>query len=287
MRVHLATSLFGALLTAFLAVPALAQPTVTSLSPAAVPPGKTVEVTLVGTKLDDPLSIWTSFPAKVEPVPPAEAKPGQTKRVVKITADATAGVGVGGLVVATAEGATDVLFVMVDDLPSTADNGANQAFAQAQALTLPTAVDGVSDGPRFDYYKFDVQAGQRVAVEAVAGRLAQDFDPVIRLLDATGKELLLADDDAALGSDCRFAHTFQAAGQYVVEIRDNQYRGGGKYRLRVGDFPLVSTAYPLGVQAGVAAKVGFAGPTSEAVPQVDVNAPPTAAGGRISIGGKM
>ncbi|HND54647.1 MAG TPA: PPC domain-containing protein, partial [Pirellulaceae bacterium] len=51
--------------------------------------------------------------------------------------------------------------------------------------------------------------------------------------------------------------------------------------------PLVSTAYPLGVQAGVAAKVGFAGPTSEAVPQVDVNAPPTAAGGRISIGGKM
>ena len=90
MRVHLATSLFGALLTAFLAVPALAQPTVTSLSPAAVPPGKTVEVTLVGTKLDDPLSIWTSFPAKVEPVPPAEAKPGQTKRVVHYLGDHTA-----------------------------------------------------------------------------------------------------------------------------------------------------------------------------------------------------
>ncbi|MFO0906549.1 MAG: PPC domain-containing protein [Pirellulales bacterium] len=265
---------------------AVAQPVLSSTTPGAVAPGKTVDLVLQGQKLDDPLTLWSSFPGKFELVPLADPKPGQTTRTVKVTLDPAVPVGVGGIMVATPAGSSETLLLLVDDLPSVADNGQNQAPVQAQALTLPIAVDGVSDGSRFDYYKFSVQAGQRVAVEVYAGRLAQDYDPVLRLLDATGKELISADDDAGLGADCRFAHTFQAAGDYLIEIRDNQYRGGGRYRLRVGDFPLASTAFPLAVQAGTTAKVGGAGPEMEGAAQADVAVPAPMAGERLPVGVK-
>jgi len=265
---------------------AWAQPAVTAVAPGAVTPGKTVELTLQGSKLDDPLNVWASFPGKIELVPLKEPKPGQTTRTVKVTLEANVPVGIGGLIVATPDGVTDPILLMVDDLASVADDGKNQAVAQAQLLTLPVAVDGVSDGSRFDYYKFAGQAGQRVAVEVFAARLGQDFDPVIRLLDAAGKELAVADDDAAAGADCRLGLTLPAAGEYFVEVRDNQFRGGGRYRLRVGDFPLAATAFPLGVQAGTTGKVGAAGVAVEGVAALDVAVPAERAGEQLSVGVK-
>lgn len=276
----LATGLGGAAST-------WAQPVLSSTTPGALVPGQTSELKLLGQKLDDPLTVWTSFPGTVEVLPPAEAKPGQTQRTIKVKLEANVPVGVGGLIVATPEGASETLLLLVDDLPSVADNGQNQSVAQAQAVTLPVAVDGVSDGSRFDYYKFTAQAGQRVTIEVFAGRLGQDYDPVVRLLDGSGKELLYADDDPALGPDCRAAWTAPAAGEYVLEIRDNQYRGGGRYRLRMGDFPLIATAYPLGVSAGATAKVGAAGVGAETIPPLDVAPPAPMAGQRVGIGLKV
>lgn len=266
---------------------ASAQVVLSQVRPQAVAPGKTIDLTLSGQKLDDPLTVWTSFPAKVEVTPVAEPKPGQTTRTVKITLEAGVPVGVGGIGVATAEGASDVVLLAIDDLASVAESGANVSAAAAQELALPAAVDGASDGARSDFYKFNAQAGQRVAIEALAGRIGQPYDPVLRLFDPQGKEVALADDDAALGPDARIAYVCPAAGAYVIEIRDNQYRGGGSYRLRVGDFPLVSSAYPLGVQVGAATKVGFATPTGEALPPVDLTAPSDSAGRRLSVGAKL
>ena len=59
--------------------PVLAQPALTSSTPAAVAPGKTIDLVLTGQKLDDPLQIWSSFPAKIELVPLAEPKPGAVR----------------------------------------------------------------------------------------------------------------------------------------------------------------------------------------------------------------
>lgn len=266
---------------------ASAQVTLSQVRPQAVAPGKTIDVTLTGAKLDEPLSVWTSFPAKVEIVPLAEPKPGQTTRVCKITVEAGVPVGIGGISVATAEGVSDVALMLVDDAPSVAENGQNVSAAAAQELALPTAVDGVSDGARSDFYKFSAQAGQRVALEVFAARLGQTYDPVVRLFDPSGKEVALADDDAALGPDARLAYICPAAGSYVVEIRDNQYRGGGNYRLRVGDFPLVTTAFPLGVQVGTPAKVGFVTAGGEQLPPVDVSLPSDVAGRRVPLGAKL
>ena len=241
----------------------LAQPSVTHSTPRAVTPGKTVELTLHGDKLTGPLEVWTSFPASVE------LAGGDAKNLkCKITLDASVPLGVGGVVVGNAAGGSDPLFLVIDDLASVADNGKNHGIEQAQELTSPVAVDGVSDGVVFDYYKVSLKAGQRISVETLAGRISSTFDPIMRLLTPAGGEIAAADDDPALGADCRLSHVAQADCVIIVEVGDSKFAGGARYRLRVGDFPLVSTVYPLGGRVGSTTTFGFAGPAVEGVEPV-------------------
>ncbi len=283
MRIRtLSVSLSIALLTHTLC----AQPTVSSVVPGAAQPGKTIDLTLSGAKLDDPLHVWTSFPAKIEVVPGEANKKDLTTRICKVTLDASAPVGIGGLIVGTATGASDVYFFMVDDLDSLADNGNNHSTPMAQSVALPIAIDGASDGSKFDYYKFSAKAGQRLSAEVVAARMGSPFDAVLRLLDATGRELLLVDDDGSYGADCRFSIVAPADGEYVVELRDNKY-GGGRYRLRLGDFPLVSVPYPLGARFGSMARVGFTGPASEGAAPLFVKVPEQVPSGQVLVNARF
>src|SRR6185295_2881902 len=102
--------------------------------------------------------------------------------------------GVGAIIVTTSAGQSDPLFLMVDDLPSVADNGNNHTVETAQEIPPQAAVDGTSEGPVFDFYKFTAKAGQRISIEVVATRLGSDFDPVLRLLTVAGQEVALIDD---------------------------------------------------------------------------------------------
>lgn len=264
-----------------------AQPAMTHAVPAAARPGQTVDITLYGAKLDGALNIWCSFPAKIELVPVPVEQKDVASRVCKVTLDPQVPVGIGGILVANPSGTSDPLFLMVDDLASVADNGQNHAAAQAQALTLPVAVDGACDGTAFDFYKFAAKKDQRVSVEVIAARMASTLDPIIRLLDSTGKELLLADDDASFGADCRFSIAIPADGEYVLEVRDNQFRGGGRYRLRVGDFPLVSAPYPLGGRFGSTMRFRFSGPMADTAAPVFLRLPDDGPAGRQQIAAKV
>lgn len=270
-----------------LASNAWSQPTLTQAVPGAAAPGKTVEITLQGSKLDQPLRVWSSFPAQIEAVPGDVNQKGKATLLCKVTLPADAPCGIGAVMVATSEGLSDPLFIMVDDLPSVADNGNNHTLETAQEIVPLAAVDGTCDGTTFDYYKFTAKGGQRLSVEVVSTRLGSDFDPVLRLLDAAGRELMMVDDDLSLGADCRLSQTFPADGVYILELRDNRYKAGGRYRLRVGDFPLVSTPLPLGVPAGGAMLVSAAGPLTEGIPGVIVQAPYGSLGGRLLYSAKL
>jgi hypothetical protein len=230
---------------------ACAQVSVQSLAPQAAAPGKTTEVVVRGSKLDEPLRVWTSFPAQVQVVQENVEAKGRAEVKLQVTIDAATPPQVGGLFVATADGVSSPAFYMIDDLPSVADNGKNRSLAEAQEIPLLAAVDGIVDGAQPDCFKLNVAAGQRIAVEVVAARVGSDLDPILRLVDANGKVLVTADDDLSAGSDGRFAHTFTAAGTYYLQLRDVRYRGGPgfRYRLRVGDFPIGAAVFPLGVTA--------------------------------------
>lgn len=262
-----------------------AQPTLTGVSPNAVAPGKTIEVSLTGTNLDDPLTFWSSVPGKFELLPGEAGKKGQTARKLRVTLEPSTPVGLGGLVAATRAGASDPLFLMVDDLESVADNGANHSLATAQALTFPVAVDGAGDPTQLDFYKFSGQAGQRVSFEVVAQRLGSPYDGVLRVLDASGKELAVIDDDPGSGADPRLSLTLPADGDYIVELRENKY-GGGRYRLRVGDFPIVSVPYPLGGRLGSTTRIGFLGKAAEGVEAIILKLPDQA-GSRLPVSARF
>lgn len=240
-------------------------PTLTHVRPGAVAPGRTTELVLKGTHLSGPLRLWTSFPSQVEwveastaagDVGSTDAAAAQEAREMEVrcrlTLPAGAAGGIGGLVIATPQGLSDMYFLMVDELPSLAEADDNHSPSQAQRLTLPIAVDGQSEGTLSDYFQFEARRGERIACEVVATRLGWDYDAVLRIVGPDGAECLLQDDDPATGADARGVFLAPQDGWYQVELRDNRYQAGGRYRLRLGNFPLLTSAHPLVLPAGVA-----------------------------------
>jgi hypothetical protein len=149
--------------------------------------------------------------------------------------------------VATGKGISNVRLMLIDDLPSSVDNANNHTPAAAQLVSPGSAVDGVCEVEASDFYKFTATAGQRISAEVVARRLGSVLDPILRVLDAQGRELAYSDDEPGVSSDSRLSYTCPAAGDYFLEVRDVRYLGGGdyRYRLRIGEFPLVTAAFPL------------------------------------------
>lgn len=258
-----------------------AAPTVTATVPQAAAPGQTVDLKIRGTNLAGPTQFWTSFPVEAQlpgDIAGNGTNAGEVVYRLKVPADAPPGVH--ALRIATAGGVSNLKLFAVDDLPSIAQVKPNQTIAAAQALMLPAAVDGAVDNlTRGDFYKFQAAAGQRISIEVLARRLGSPLDSTLRLLDGKGKELAYNDDAPGLGSDSSLSYTFKEAGEYIVQVWDIQYRGGPTYlyRLRIGDFPCVTVPYPMGIQRGVSANVGFAGITAQEAVPIPLNVAPTAA----------
>ena len=257
-------------------------PSVSRTTPFAIAPGKTVDLSLYGNGLQGPTAFWSSFPGLT-----AQFTEGNSDRATsRVTLPPEAQVGIGAFRVATRGGVSNLYLFMVDDLPSVAERGGNTTAAAAQELVPPVAVDGTSQSLGSDYYRFEAKRGQRVSVEVVATRLGSALDPVLRLLDAAGRELACADHTPGAAGDCRFAHTFDADGQYLVELRDVGYEGGDayRYRLRVGDFPLAVVPFPLGGRRGSAGMFSFLGEGCADVPPAVVVLP--AHGARFMLGAR-
>ena len=173
--------------------------------------------------------MWTSFKAGVEII--EGDKPGMRLMVPGQTP-----AGIGAIRWITTNGVSSIRLVLMDPLPPVVSDGRNHTVAAAQTLQPPVAVDGGCDELTADFYRLTVRAGQRLTFEVVAQRLGSPLDARLRLLDAQGRELA-ANDDAS-GTDPVLAHTFAAAGECLVELRDTRHQGGPKhrYRLRIGEF---------------------------------------------------
>ena len=269
----------------------LAQsPSISHTIPAAVASGQPTDIVFFGGNLAAPSGIWWSMPGEAVLTPGLEkngTEPGQIS--YRVTVPTTVPVGIYGMRIATGQGISNARLVMVDDLPSTLDNGNNKTIAAAQEITVPGAVDGACEPESFDFYKFQGVAGQRITAEVVARRLGYPLDPVIRLLDSSGRELAYSDDAPGIGADCRLAYTIPAAGTYFFELRDIRYQGGGthRYRLRIGNFPLSVTAYPLGGRRGSGAKLELAGYSTDELPSFTVPIPADGAADRLAIAARF
>lgn len=170
----------------------------------------------------------------------SSAKPSDRVAPLQASISGKCPIGIYGLRVATEEGISNPLLFMVDDLPTLNSLRDNHAIETAQPVVLPTAIDGVTESGKADYFQFSGTADQWVSVEAVATRLGTKLDPVIRVLDQAGRELAFVDDSPALSGDCHLRIQLPKTGTYFVAVEDSAMGGNSAYayRLRIGDFPL-------------------------------------------------
>ncbi len=250
------------------------EPVINGTVPGAVAPGSSLPLQINGGNLAPAKKLWLSFPAEAglaEGIDKNGENPGQVTYRVNVPPNTPCGIQ--AMRVVTDKGVSPLRFLFIDDLPSIASVGSNVQQAAAQTVSIPTAIDGSVAGLSWQYFKFPAQAGQRLSIEVLARRIGSSLDPMIRLLDIKGRELAYNDDTPGLNSDSSLVYTFKDAGEYIIELRDIKY-GAGFYRLRIGDFPVATVAYPLAIQRGTAANVTLAGfgvdglaPISVAVPQ--------------------
>jgi hypothetical protein len=264
-------------------------PSITFTVPLAIKPGQTNDLKLQGGALAGPTELWTSFPAQssLKPDVPMNGM-NAAECVYAVTVPSDVPVGIYGVRVATANGVSPIRIVLIDDLPSLAQAAGNNTPAGAQALTLPVAVDGQVGNLSQHYFKFTVAAGRFVSFDLLARRIGSTLDPMIRLLDAKGRELAYSDDVPGLRSDSRLCYQFKDAGEYMLEVRDIRFQGSGNhfFRLRIGDFPCVTVPYPLAAKKGAPANVNFAGLNLDGVQPTAVNFPAGAPFDWASVGAK-
>ncbi|MDB5348341.1 MAG: putative subtilase-type serine protease precursor [Schlesneria sp.] len=249
------------------------EPSVNSTVPGAVTSGASTILQLNGGNLAPIKKLWTSFPCEsvlAEGIDKNGENPGQVTYKLNIPGDVACGVH--AMRVVTDKGVSPLRFLIVDDLPSIPSAGSNTTFAAAQVISVPTAVDGTVPNLSWQFFKFPAQPGQRIAIEVLARRIGSSLDPMIRLMDTKGRELAFNDDTPGLSGDASLVYTFKDAGEYIIELRDIKY-GAGAYRLRIGDFPIATVAYPLAIQRGTTANVTLAGFNVDGLQPVPVTIP--------------
>jgi hypothetical protein len=135
------------------------------------------------------------------------------------------------------------------------DNEPNDTFDKAFDTFLPAILVGAISRPGdVDLFKIQVRAGQRLAFDFSPGDIGSQLLSVVEIVDP-GMAVL------ASYTDSSFGHTFAKAGTYYIRVSDYQRKGSANhiYRIKVGEFPVVSRVYPLGIRRGETAKVQLAG----------------------------
>jgi hypothetical protein len=175
----------------------------------------------------------------------------------------------------------------LDTLPQRLEEEPNNSPEDAQRVALPAIVNGRIDRPGdWDVFRFDGRAGDQIVAEVMARRLGSPLDSLLKLTDASGRQLAFNDDheDKAAGlnthhADSWLSATLPAKGTYYLRLGDAQHKGGGEYayRLRISpprpDFELRVVPSSINVR-GVASvpitvyalrKDGFSGEISLAI----------------------
>jgi hypothetical protein len=246
--------------------------------------GATVEVTFHGFSLENPREILFYEPGihAVDFVP--LPKPGDGFRVkFQIAPDCPRGEHV--LRVRTATAFSDAVTFWVSPFPTVNEAetkiGENDAIQKAQPVPLNSTVEGqILPGPDMDrdYYRVQVEKGQRISVEVEAARLGTlhfggENDLAVRILDSDGKEIGKNDDSALYVQDPVLSLIAPRSGSYFVEIQQKLFEPPRQawYRAHIGTFSRPTAIYPAGGQAGTVIEAKILGdPAGDRVEHVSL-----------------
>ena len=264
-------------------------PTIESLAPRGVPQGATRTLTVEGYNLRGASVVHFSDPAVrgrvVEvtkmpdvPEPPRLGAAGLISTVdlgpqppryqvrTEVTVDANADVGPVRFRFATQFGTSPAGKLLIEPEFHVASEGGLDHENDSNAdhplqAPLPAILAGVISEPGdTDYFSITVEAGQELVFEKGGMKIGSKIKPIIDLLAADHAPVRLGARQRDRAGRA-FAHRFEEAGTYLVRVSDYQKEGGQDhfYRLKVGDYPMVESAYPLGVRRGETTTVALKG----------------------------
>ena len=220
---------------------ALAQISLSAISPQALAPGKTTRVELQGNHFKSPLRLGSSIPLETQWIS-VEA----TKAIAEVRLPAETTLGPRSIWLACEDSISEPFQILIDDLDSILDNGSNHSNAHPQEIPIPCAVDGRSDAAKSDFYQIHLPANASVSIDCVAERIGSGMDTVVRFWSKDGK-LIQQADDMLSSTDSQIRFTASVEAEYLIEVVDNHYAGGMPYRLRISDAPLSPVPYPLAI----------------------------------------
>ena len=256
------------------------RPVLYAALPDGVPRGESVQMTLCGADLQPVEAVRISTPgvtAQVLP-PPKGRKPSPRQVTLKLTAAKDAPPGMHQLRVVTPGGVSNALRFFVSTLPETIESEPNDTPLQATELgSLPVAVSGMLNrGMDRDCFRFSARRGQVLVLDLFARRL----HPYVWAQRPGWLEGLFTVWEAPRGRKLpgslrpvAYAHHFPGRqdpllvlevprdGDYVVEVRDELYRGRAQfsYRLVIGRVPYAMGAFPPAVLPGSRVSVDLLG----------------------------
>jgi hypothetical protein len=228
---------------------------------------------------------------KEEPKPEGRRGRGRrgnsSKIKVKFTVAADAVPGVRDFRIMTPHGASTVGQLVVARDRIVSETAENDTPEKAQEIALPATVCGtIEKAEDLDFYKFKVEAGTALTFHVRSQRLMNRLhdmqsrvDPMITLRNSTGGTLATGENYYA--GDPLLYYKFEQAGEYLLEIRDQDYQGNGDwtYSIEINNRPFVTQAFPLAVRPGTETRLALVGYNLPTDPTVSVTLPADAPAG--------
>ena len=175
-----------------------------TITPAGGTTGTTVEVTVTGADQDDLITLMFSHPGIVatQVVTAAgefDAQPTPVNNKFQVAIAADVPVGIYEVRAAGRFGLSGPRAFVVGRREQIIGSGSNHTLEAAQEIQADRDVVGITDASKRDYYKLNLEAGQRIIVECLASRMGSRANSVLAILDDQGSEV--AQNNDGIGED--------------------------------------------------------------------------------------
>lgn len=141
------------------------------------------------------------------------------------------------------------------------DKEPNDSIDSAVEVYLPAILTGaITRAGDNDHFKLTLKSPTTLVFDNGGAMAGSTLQPVVAILDAEGNVVNEYGADGGRAA-ALFTHKFAKPGVYYVRVTDFEKSGRAShtYRIKAGEFAVVSSVFPLGVQRGKQAEIELQG----------------------------
>ncbi|MCH7989086.1 MAG: hypothetical protein IID46_08030 [Planctomycetes bacterium] len=228
------------------------NPVLNSVFPPGGQAGKTVEVTVSGSSLDELETLVCNHSGITC------QKSGEKQFRLTIPEDVPAGLY--ELRAVGRNGLSSPRSFFVGNQTELLETEPNETPKTAQSVSLNSVINGrIEKGGDLDWFRFTAKKGERVLIECWAERIDSRLRAILEVFDDTGRRLAV--NRGYFGIDPLIYFQAPNDGTYVVKLFDLIYSGSSEhfYRLNIGTAPRVAFTVPSVVERDKTTRVTLFG----------------------------